>query len=125
MKPNTLALIVAAFLLAVAPARGSESIWIEAEHLDGVRGYCCSRCERRETSGHLYHLGSGCRNGDLPRPAQLPVLIFKSPRTICGPPAAMPGVFLVMQFHRKNDRSNTRCLSLSSRGWACPGHLDC
>ena len=44
MNRSTLLLLVCGLMRAldfvVASALGQESLWIEAEHLDGIRGYC-------------------------------------------------------------------------------------
>src|SRR5215510_15793896 len=47
--------------LALAPAAAPETIWLEAEHLDGVRGYCwpMGRPEMKKTSGHWALSGPG------------------------------------------------------------------
>jgi len=49
------------FALAAFGACGAESLWIEAEHLDGVRGHCwpMGRPNRRKTNGHWALSGPG------------------------------------------------------------------
>jgi hypothetical protein len=48
-------------LMIGASARGAESLWIEAEHLDGIRGYCwpMGRPEMKQTDGHWGLSGPG------------------------------------------------------------------
>ena len=50
--------VLSALLLTVATARGAESIWIEAEHLCGVRGSCFPDMDGK-TSGHWALSGPG------------------------------------------------------------------
>lgn len=52
---------VLALLLSTGVARGAESIWIEAEHLSGVKGYCWPMGPeaRRKTEGHWALSGPG------------------------------------------------------------------
>jgi hypothetical protein len=47
--------------LALAPAASPETIWLEAEHLDGVRGYCwpMGKPEIKKTAGHWALSGPG------------------------------------------------------------------
>jgi hypothetical protein len=47
--------------MAAPGARAAETIWIEAEHLDGVRGYCwpMGRPEMKKTDGHWGLSGPG------------------------------------------------------------------
>ncbi len=49
-----------AFLIATAPAI-AESLWIEAEHLDGIRGHCwpMGKPEMKKTEGHWALSGPG------------------------------------------------------------------
>ncbi len=48
-------------MLLLAAAARAESIWIEAEHLDGIRGYCwpAGRPEMKKTDGHWGLSGPG------------------------------------------------------------------
>ncbi len=43
------------------PAHAAESVWIEAEHMDGIRGYCwpMGRPEMKKTDGHWGLSGPG------------------------------------------------------------------
>jgi hypothetical protein len=45
----------------LAAARAQESLWVEAEHLEGIRGYCwpMGRPEMKQTSGHWALSGPG------------------------------------------------------------------
>ena len=56
--PRTLALFLAIF---TAPLFAQESLWIEAEHLDGIRGYCwpMGKPEMKKTAGHWALGGPG------------------------------------------------------------------
>src|SRR4029453_18452259 len=47
--------------LIVTAGRAQESLWIEAEHLDGVRGYCwpMGKPEMKKTGGHWGLSGPG------------------------------------------------------------------
>ena len=47
--------------LLLAPAAAPETIWLEAEHLDGVRGYCwpMGKPEMKKTAGHWALSGPG------------------------------------------------------------------
>src|SRR5258707_3161512 len=47
--------------LALAPAASPETIWLEAEHLDGVRGYCwpMGKPEIKKAAGHWALSGPG------------------------------------------------------------------
>jgi hypothetical protein len=58
---RTKALSFVAFLLAALPLCGAESIWIEAEHLEGIKGYCwpMGRPEMKKTAGHWALSGPG------------------------------------------------------------------
>src|SRR5262249_51270627 len=53
------ALLMAA--LALAPTASPETIWLEAEHLDGIRGYCwpMGKPEMKKTAGHWALSGPG------------------------------------------------------------------
>lgn len=56
--------VVAALLIVVASGAqlsAAESIWLEAEHLDGIRGYCwpMGRPEMKKTDGHWGLSGPG------------------------------------------------------------------
>lgn len=44
-----------------ASARAAESLWVEAEHLDGIKGYCwpMGKPEQKKTSGHWALSGPG------------------------------------------------------------------
>ena len=48
-------------ILLVVPFLRAESVWIEAEHLTGVRGYCwpSGKPEMRKTDGHWGISGPG------------------------------------------------------------------
>jgi hypothetical protein len=48
-------------LLAARPLAAQESLWIEAEHLDGIRGYCwpMGKPEMKKTAGHWALSGPG------------------------------------------------------------------
>src|SRR5687767_13937706 len=48
-------------LLAVPALVRAESLWLEAEHFDGVRGYCwpAGKPEMRKTEGHWGLAGPG------------------------------------------------------------------
>ena len=52
---------VCAWLAFIAAATAQESLWIEAEHLDGVRGYCwpMGKPEMKKTAGHWALSGPG------------------------------------------------------------------
>ena len=54
-------LLAAAVLGSAGHACAQESLWIEAEHLDGVRGHCwpMGRPEMKKTSGHWGLSGPG------------------------------------------------------------------
>ena len=51
----------AAALLAVAPAAAGEAVWIEAEHLTGIKGFCwpMGQPAMRKTAGHWGLSGPG------------------------------------------------------------------
>ena len=65
-----------AALLAIIPAaepvsNPPETIWLEAEHLDGIRGYCwpMGKPEMKKTAGHWALSGPGwaaewCQGGE-------------------------------------------------------------
>ena len=55
------AVLLAVVLVASAPLPAAESLWIEAEHLDGIRGYCwpMGPPERKKTAGHWALSGPG------------------------------------------------------------------
>jgi hypothetical protein len=62
--PASMASMAAAVVAALAfsqPARAAESVWIEAEHLRGVRGYCwpMGKPEMKKTDGHWGLSGPG------------------------------------------------------------------
>src|SRR5687768_13423890 len=69
MKTPTL---LALFLLFAATAlAGDESLWIEAEHLQGIRGFCwpMGKPEMKKTAGHFGLSGPGwaaewCQGGE-------------------------------------------------------------
>ncbi|HTN74749.1 MAG TPA: hypothetical protein VL096_05860, partial [Pirellulaceae bacterium] len=48
-------------LCAASQAIGQESLWIEAEHLTGIRGYCwpMGKPEMKQTAGHWALSGPG------------------------------------------------------------------
>src|SRR6478752_415242 len=48
-------------LVACSPAWSAETLWIEAEHLDGVKGYCwpMGKPEMKKTAGHWALSGPG------------------------------------------------------------------
>lgn len=50
-----------AMIVLVATASAQESLWIEAEHLDGIRGYCwpMGKPEMKKTAGHWGLSGPG------------------------------------------------------------------
>src|ERR1044071_7529907 len=50
--------VVCATMLCSGLARGAESIWIEAENLQGVRGYCFADMDQK-TAGHWALSGPG------------------------------------------------------------------
>ena len=54
-------LLAAACVLAGLPASGAETLWIEAEHLDGIRGHCwpMGQPNARKTEGHWALSGPG------------------------------------------------------------------
>lgn len=65
-KATTPIMLLACLLAAAVPgpagqARAHESVWIEAEHLDGVRGYCwpMGRPEMHQTDGRWGLSGPG------------------------------------------------------------------
>ena len=60
MRPILLALLSACAVTGGA-AGGAESLWLEAEHLDGVRGHCwpMGRPKMRKTAGHWALSGPG------------------------------------------------------------------
>src|SRR5947199_6622064 len=47
--------------LAFAPAASPETLWLEAEHFDGIRGYCwpMGKPEMKKTAGHWGLSGPG------------------------------------------------------------------
>jgi hypothetical protein len=57
MRPFCLSFVTT--LLMVCPSRASETIWIEAEHLRGVRGYCWPGGPNPKTAGHWGISGPG------------------------------------------------------------------
>lgn len=59
MTPLLLALLAAA--PAADPTAAPETIWLEAEHLDGIRGYCwpMGKAELKKTEGHWGLSGPG------------------------------------------------------------------
>src|SRR4051794_14597865 len=59
MRPLLVTLGCAAVL--AAPLSAQESLWIEAEHLDGIKGYCwpMGKPEMKKTSGHWGLSGPG------------------------------------------------------------------
>ena len=63
MFPRTVFIGIASALWVVPVFAGSaaESVWVEAEHLDGIRGYCwpMGPPERKKTSGHWALSGPG------------------------------------------------------------------
>jgi hypothetical protein len=60
MHPRLLAATLAA-LITVRAATAAEGIWIEAEHLDGLQGYCwpLGKPEMKKTAGHWGLSGPG------------------------------------------------------------------
>jgi len=56
--PLLAALLVVATALATSPARAAETIWIEAENLQGVHGYCFPDMDQ-QTAGHWALSGPG------------------------------------------------------------------
>lgn len=63
MKRNLLAIaaLLTCMLWGAWPAVADESLWLEAEHLDGIRGYCwpMGRPEMKVTQGHWALSGPG------------------------------------------------------------------
>jgi hypothetical protein len=61
MKLNIGFVSLLAALVVARPADAAESLWIEAEHLDGIRGYCwpMGRPEMKRTDGHWAISGPG------------------------------------------------------------------
>src|SRR5262245_50635856 len=62
MKPATLtALLCLASLLVVSPLSAAETIWLEAEHFDGIKGYCwpMGPPNIQKTNGHWGLSGPG------------------------------------------------------------------
>ena len=59
MKPTLLCLALVVAL--VPPARAAETIWIEAEHLEGIKGYCwpMGQPSMKKTNGHWGLSGPG------------------------------------------------------------------
>src|SRR5512138_3694118 len=57
-RTSILTLTLAALFCCGLPARAAESIWIEAEHLQGVRGYCFPDMDQK-TQGHWALSGPG------------------------------------------------------------------
>ena len=53
--------LLSLLLIATAPSQAAESIWIEAEHLDGIKGYCwpMGKPEMKKTNGHWGLSGPG------------------------------------------------------------------
>jgi hypothetical protein len=60
-KHGWLSLTASWLVTAGWPAHAVESVWIEAEHLDGIRGYCwpMGRPEMKKTDGHWGLSGPG------------------------------------------------------------------
>src|SRR5687767_2157707 len=63
--------LLVALLACSSNAAGHESLWIEAEHLDGVRGYCWPMGpeKSKQTAGHWALSGPGwaaewCQGGE-------------------------------------------------------------
>ena len=56
---RTAAILLLISLVADASALASESVWIEAEHLRGVRGYCWPAGPSPKTDGHWALSGPG------------------------------------------------------------------
>jgi hypothetical protein len=57
----TARLLTGAFLVVASVSLAAESLWIEAEHLDGIRGFCwpMGRPEMKKTAGHWGLSGPG------------------------------------------------------------------
>src|SRR4051812_13611176 len=54
-------ILILVSLLFASPALAQESLWLEAEHLTGVRGYCwpMGKPEMKKTAGHWALSGPG------------------------------------------------------------------
>src|SRR3974390_3012835 len=64
MRTHSLSrLLSLSLILMLAPPslRAAETVWIEAEHLDGIQGYCwpMGRPEMKKTAGHWGLSGPG------------------------------------------------------------------
>ena len=63
MRLRTLAIctLTAILTAAAVPTSAQESLWLEAEHFDGLRGYCwpMGRPEMKKTAGHWALSGPG------------------------------------------------------------------
>src|SRR5215475_1466283 len=59
--PTMMRSLALLFLLVAVPVRAAESIWIEAEHLDGIKGYCwpMGQPSMKKTAGHWGLSGPG------------------------------------------------------------------